>query len=136
MSKRILSFLFCGLLSALGVLLILLGILDSGQANAEEMPYATHMLLTIPGILSIGAGLLCLTRKIHRSGKGFVLLNFLYILLGGFLIECIYFQFIHFGTANAQPRMAIPAFGISAVFAVLFMIFHIIFTVVYDKLKK
>lgn len=136
MSKRLLSFLFCGILSALGILMIVYGILDANRPNVEDYLFTSHMLLTVPGILAIGSGLLCLTRKIHRSGKGFVLLNFVYTVLGGFLIECVYFQFIHFGTSNAQPRMAIPAIGISVAYGVLFLIFHVIFAVIYGKLKK
>ena len=135
MSKRSLSILFCASLSVIGVLLIILGITSaSGVEDSELM--STHMLLTVPGILGIGSGLLCLTRNHHRSGAGFVLLNLLYTVLGGFLIECIYFQFIHFGTAAPQPRLAIPAIGISAVFGILYMIFHIIFNSLYNKCKK
>lgn len=135
MTKRSLSILFCGILSAIGVLLIILGITSANGTTGTDL-MSTHMLLTVPGILGIGSGLLCLTRKHHRSGVGFVLLNLLYTLLGGFLIECIYFQFIHFGTVAPQPRLAIPAIGIVIVYAVFYMIFHIIFNSLYGKCKK
>ncbi|MBO4697594.1 MAG: hypothetical protein J5643_10025 [Lachnospiraceae bacterium] len=135
MSKRAVSFLFCGILSALGAFFIFLGISNASGAVDNDLLFA-HMLLTIPGILGIGSGLLCLLRKHYRSGAAFVILNFIYTLLAGFLIECLYFQFIHFGPQQPQPRLAIPALGITAVFCVVYMIFHIICTCVYSRCKK
>ncbi len=136
MSKKQLSYLFCGILSGVGVFLLILGITQSSQMIAEDDRLFSHMFLTIPGVLAIGSGLLCLTRKNHRSAAGFVITNFFYTLLGGFLIECFVFQFLHFGLSRPQPRLTIPAGLTCLCYGFLFMIFHIVFCVIYGRKKN
>lgn len=134
MNKKQLSYLFCGILSGIGVFLVILGITQAMKLTDDDRLFS-HMLLTIPGFLGIGSGLLCLTRKIHRSAVKFVFTNFFYTLLGGFLIECFVFQFLHFGLQRPQPKLTIPAAGTCLAYGLVYMIFHIVFCILYGKKK-
>lgn len=128
--------MFCSILVIFGILLTVLGFSEAHKVlDEDELVVSTHMLLTVPGILGIGSGLLCLTRKSYRSGVRFVLINFLYSLLGGFLMECIYFQFIHYGLKQGQPKLAFVAVGAAFAYSLIYMVIHIIYTLIYQKLK-
>lgn len=128
--------MFCSILVIFGILLTVLGFSEAHKVlDEDELVVSTHMLLTVPGILGIGSGLLCLTRKSYRSGVRFVLINFLYSLLGGFLMECIYFQFIHYGLKQGQPKLAFVAVGAAFTYSLIYMVIHIIYTLIYQKLK-
>lgn len=133
MNKKILPVLFCGILCALGILLLLFGLSEAARVEGDDVVPTTHMLLTIPGILGILSGVLCFTRKAHRTGTRFVLLSLLYTVLSGFLIECIYFQFIYFGIHRPQPKLAIVALAASLVSSLFYMIFHIVFSCLYSR---
>ncbi|MBO4398653.1 MAG: hypothetical protein J5795_00840 [Lachnospiraceae bacterium] len=135
MNRKKVTILFCCILSALGLFLLFVGFSEARRAVESDLMY-THMILTIPGFLAIGSGLLCFTRKNHRSAAGFVIANFFYTLLGGFLIECIYFQFIYLGLKNPQPRLTIPVALTCLVYSVVFMILQIIFCIVYGRKKN
>ena len=135
MTKKKLSVVFCIVLSVVGAGLIALGIVEGAGLTGNDRLFS-HMILTIPGILGIGSGLFCLTRKSHRSAGGFVVTGFLYTALGGFLIECIAFQFIYFGLNRPQPKLTIPAVACSLCAAFFYMLFHIAFCILYGKAKK
>lgn len=136
MQKKTLSLLFCGILSAIGVLLLITGITEALKSQEDNDRLFAHMLLTIPGLLAFGSGLLCFSRKHHRSGAGFVFANFLYTVLCGFLVECVYYQFIHFGLRNGQPRLALVAAGVSAICGGVFLLFHTLYAFLYGKCKE
>ena len=118
MNKKILPVLFCGILCALGILLLLFGLSEAARVEGDDVVPTTHMLLTIPGILGILSGFLCFTRKAHRTGTRFVLLSLLYTALGGFLIECIYFQFIYFGVHRPCSTVVESPYNCSCLSAV------------------
>lgn len=127
----------CSILVIFGALLMYLGFTEAHRVSEEdELVVSTHMLLTVPGLMGIGSGLLCLTRKSYRSGAKFVFINLVYTLLGGFLMECIYFQFIHYGFKQGQPKLAIVAAGATLAYSILYMIVHIIYTLIYRKMKE
>ena len=64
--------MFCSILVIFGILLTVLGFSEAHKVlDEDELVVSTHMLLTVPGILGIGSGLLCLTRKSYRSGVRF-----------------------------------------------------------------
>lgn len=136
MTKKTLSIIFCSILVAFGALFLYLGFSEAHRVSSEdELVVSTHMLLTVPGLMGIGSGLLCLTRKSYRSGAKFVFVNLLYTLLGGFLLECIYFQFIHYGISQGQPKLALVAAGASVAYSIFYMILHIIYTLIYKRMK-
>lgn len=130
--KKNLSFLFCGIMAAFGICLVLFGLTEASRAVDNDVMF-THMFVTIPGFLGIIGGLLCLTVKAYKSGVRFVLMNFFYLFLIGFIAECIYFQFFYFGVHSPQLKLMIPAALTCLVYGVLYMIFHIIFRCIYRK---
>ena len=134
MNKKALSILFCAVFAVFGVLLMVLGFKEAAVAEGDDIPF-THMILTIPGIASVFAGFGCLLRKKSRSAVRFCSSAFFFLFFGTFLVECIYFQFIHFGTDRPQPKLTIPAAGTSFVYALLFLILYIVFCVIYKKRK-
>ncbi len=146
--RRFTAFVFCAILCAIGILLLAVGFSEASRVAADYTgPDAeadgiaddvmfTHLFLTVPGFLAIGSGFLCFTRKNHRSAAKFVFSSFFITLLGGFLIECFYYQFIHFGMRNPQAKFIVPVALTCLVYCIFFMIFHIIFAVVYGRKKK
>ena len=134
MNKKTLSIVFCTLLAAFGALLIVLGFQQAALATGDDVPF-THMILTLPGLASICAGLGCLLRKKSHSAVRYCCSAFFFLFFGMFLAECFYFQFIHFGLDRPQPKLTIPAAGTALVYALLFLIFYIIFCLIYRKKK-
>lgn len=132
MKERTINIVFAVMTALFGIFLFVFGLkeaaVDTDVATDERC--LDNMWLTIPGILLFADAAMYLLRSKFTSDKKFVLSNVGLVMLIGFLMECVYFQFIHYGISKPQSKMAIPAFLIVLVFAFFVLVLNLLYITV------
>ena len=125
MKNRTINIVFAILSAVFGIVLIVFGIheagVDTDVANDENV--IDTMMFIVPGIILLADSAVYVFRdRLFRTDRSFLLGNLAIVILTGFLAECIYFQFIHYGIHRPQLKMVVPAILISLVFGLFVLI--------------
>ncbi|MBP5490534.1 MAG: hypothetical protein J6Y10_08055 [Lachnospiraceae bacterium] len=125
MKERTINIVFAVMTALFGVALFVFGLKEAGvDTDVADEKVIDMMALTIPGILLFADAVMYLLRPKFPSDKKFLLSNLGLVILIGFLAECIYFQFFHYGIHQPQLKMTIPAILIVLVLALLVLILN------------
>ena len=125
MKERTINIVFAILSATFGIALIVFGIHEAGidtDVPTDENVIDT-MMFTVPGIILLADSVIYVIRnRLFRTDRSFLLGNLAIVFLVGFLAECVYFQFIHYGINRPQLKMVVPAALIILVFTLLVLI--------------
>jgi len=125
MKERTIDIVFAVLSAVFGIFLIFFGLHEAGIDTDVSMDenVIDNMMFTVPGIILLADSAVYVFRKrLFRTDKGFLLGNLAIVILVGFIAECVYFQFIHYGISRPQLMMMVPAILITLVFALFVLI--------------
>ena len=122
-----------------GIVLIVLGCKEAAvdtSVPADEKVF-DNMMLTVPGIVLILDSLVFAFRdKLFRSSAGFLIGNFAIVLLGGIIMEIVYFQFLYYGLSRPQYKLAFGGALIMLVYAVAILVVSAVFELTNRTMKQ
>ncbi len=137
--KKICCVIFAVLTLLVGLVLIALAVRFRGeaptQAAFDDNYLFANMSMLIPGITVVLYSIWIFIRGTMKSTAQFLLLGFFLFLGIGFLMECVYFQFIYFGIHQPQYKLMIPAALFILVYDVVVLIVSAIFSATYKAME-
>ena len=138
MKDRIINIVFAAMSVVFGIVLILVGVHELGVDTdvAADEDVIDTMIFIVPGILLIADAAVYMLRSRFRSNATFILGNIGLVSLAGFLMGCIYFQFIHYGISRPQLMMMVPAILIILVLDILVLVMSGLYTCVYTAASQ